>query len=249
MEILKIAKKPNLDCMVCGEELVYTSGYEAAKCYYCEKEFITNVKCAKGHYVCEICHQKDVCDLIEEYCVNSKMLNPIELVNEIMRNKSIAMHGPEHHFLVPAVLLACYYNNKEQRQRNKKEKIAIAKKRAREIPSNSCGYLGACGAAIGSGIFMSIITESTPYSEERWTKANELTGKTLVELSKVTGPRCCKRAVFTAIDESERFLQKSLNLTIMGTNDVIICEHSKNNNQCIGKKCTYNRANYLSIEV
>jgi hypothetical protein len=31
----------------------------------------------------------------------------------LMKNPQIKMHGPEHHFLVPAVLLAAYYNTQK----------------------------------------------------------------------------------------------------------------------------------------
>ena len=35
---------------------------------------------------------------------------------EIMKSPMINMHGPEHHFLVPAVLITSYYNIKDEKK-------------------------------------------------------------------------------------------------------------------------------------
>lgn len=238
MEIIKLKSKPNMNCMVCGDELVYSQNNETATCYYCKKEFITNVICKHGHFVCDKCHEKDANALIEEYCINSDLLNPLDICDNLMSNKKINMHGPEHHFLVPAVLLCSYFNRIGEPER-KKEKIDIAKVRAMTIPGGSCGYYGNCGGAVGAGIFMSIITESTPLAEDGWAKCNEITGRILIHLSKMGGPRCCKRAVYTAIKETNKFLEDNFNMTLTAKDNYIVCEYSQYNKQCIGAKCEY----------
>ncbi|SHE58239.1 DUF5714 domain-containing protein [Clostridium fallax] len=242
MEIIKLKNKPNMDCMVCGEELVYKQNNEIAVCYYCKKEFITNVSCKNGHFVCDKCHGKDGYSLIEEYCVNSDELNPLDICENLMNNKKINMHGPEHHFLVPAALLCSYFNRIGEKEK-KKGKIAIAKTRAMTIPGGSCGYYGNCGAAVGAGIFMSIMTESTPLSEDSWAKCNEITGRILIHLAKMGGPRCCKRSVYTAITETNKFLEENFSITLIGKSDKIFCGYSKYNKQCIGNRCEYNLSN------
>jgi hypothetical protein len=55
-------------------------------------------------------------DLIESFCVSSKSEDPIELGLILMRNLIVKMHGPEHHFLVPAVPLTAYYNIKKDQK-------------------------------------------------------------------------------------------------------------------------------------
>jgi len=64
-----------------------------------------------------------------------------------MKNPKIKMHGPEHHFLVPAVLLSAYYNKKKD-SRKKEDKIKEARKRAEKILGGFCGSHGICGAAM-----------------------------------------------------------------------------------------------------
>ena len=65
-------------------------------------------------------------ELIESYCISSKSEDPLELALTVMRNPKVKMHGPEHHFLVPACLLAAYYNIKKD-YKEKATKIRMAK--------------------------------------------------------------------------------------------------------------------------
>jgi len=102
------------------------------------------------------------------------------------------MHGPEHHFLVPAVLIAAYYNLNVEYQ-TKIQNLKIARQRSEKIPGGFCGSHGTCGACIGAGIFFSIITQTTPLSGKTWQQSNLLTGTCLVEIAMKGGPRCCKR--------------------------------------------------------
>jgi hypothetical protein len=53
-----------------------------------------------------------------------------------MRHPSVAMHGPEHHFLVSAVLLAAYDN--QHGLENRAVKIQQARKRAEGVRGGSC---------------------------------------------------------------------------------------------------------------
>jgi len=49
-------------------------------------------------------------DLIEQYCLHTGQTDPLEIAVTLMKNPALKMHGPEHHLLVPAVLLAAFYN-------------------------------------------------------------------------------------------------------------------------------------------
>ena len=65
-------------CVVCGEELVYGQN-EKLECFYCHKILDSNVKCRKGHFVCDKCHSMPGNDLIENFCNTSKIADPLEL--------------------------------------------------------------------------------------------------------------------------------------------------------------------------
>jgi len=226
----------NSGCIICGAELQYSNDYFEIQCNVCSKTFTSNVKCSNNHYVCDSCHQFDAVDYIENYCKNSGESDPLKLIIEIMKNPKINMHGPEHHFLVPAVLLTCYYNilNKHELLN---EKIAIAKERGQKIPGGFCGFYGNCGAGVGTGIFMSIINNATPLSKEEWRLSNLMTAKSLEQIANNGGPRCCKRDSFLAIETAVDFVENNLNV-IMPKHKVK-CEFYTMNKVCIKTDCKY----------
>lgn len=227
------------DCMICGEELIYFEEYEEVECLYCHKSFKSNVKCKEGHYTCDLCHSMDSIELIENYCIETSKTNPIEMAIELMRNPSINMHGPEHHFLVPAVLLASYYNALDKKE-IKAEKLAIAKVRAKDIKGGFCGFYGNCGAAVGTGIYISIISGASPLTKESWGLANLMTGTALISIAKLGGPRCCKRNLFTSIEEAVRFTDEHFMTRFYDYEGYgYICSFKSRNRECLKNECPY----------
>jgi len=155
----------------------------------------------------------------------------------LMKNPKVAMHGPEHHFLVPAVLLSAYYNLKNDSVL-KEEKIKIAQQRASNVLGGFCGFHGACGAAIGTGIFVSLITGANPLSKHEWKLSNLMTAKSLLSVANVGGPRCCKRVTFLSIIEASDFLREHFGITLPITNS-IKCEFSSLNKECLTNDCPF----------
>ncbi|AFS78745.1 hypothetical protein Curi_c17380 [Gottschalkia acidurici 9a] len=220
-------EKHNVNCMICGEELEYKSEDKYLKCMYCAEEYKSNVSCKHGHYVCDNCHSEDSIELIYNYCLTTNKANPIEMSIELMQNSRVNMHGPEHHFLVPAVLLSSYCNASGKKD-IKEEKLKVTKERAEKIPGGICGNYGSCGVGVGTGLFISVITEATPLTEKNWGLANEMTGNTLISLGKIGGPRCCKRNSFIAINEASKFLNERFNIKLYDyKNDRVICKFKK----------------------
>ena len=114
-------------CFICGKDLIYKDDVEDLKCVYCHKVVQANVSCTKGHYICDQCHSASANAIIETHCIHSNETNPLELTVELMNHPSVKMHGPEHHFLVPAVLLTTFYNRKGTPEK-KGEKIVYSTK-------------------------------------------------------------------------------------------------------------------------
>jgi len=223
-------------CLICNSALVYLEKSEAMKCSVCKKEFFSNAKCVKNHFVCDTCHEKEGFDYIETLCCNSASTNPIELANAIMKNPKIKLHGPEHHFLVPAVLIATYYNTIGESAMIK-GKMEIAKERAKNILGGFCGLYGNCGAGVGTGIFMSAILNSTPLSKEEWKLSNLITSKSLCEIAMNGGPRCCKRDTFLSIETALKFVEENLNVHLDYSE--IVCNYYQRNKECKQKDCKY----------
>jgi hypothetical protein len=224
-------------CVICGAELIYFKSLEPRSCFYCKQTSESELECRNAHYVCDHCHALPANDLIEQFCQQSKMQNPLEMAALLMQNPTIKMHGPEHHFLVPAVLLASYYNHTDQSELIA-EKLGLARQRAERIPGGSCGFCGSCGAGIGNGIFLSLITDSSPLARSAWGLSNQMTAETLQVIGIHGGPRCCKRVTYQAILTAIGFLAEHMTTHIPLDTDVK-CHFSSYNRECLQRECPF----------
>lgn len=223
-------------CLICEKPLIYLDKKETLKCSFCHENFESMAMCEDGHYVCDDCHGKKGIEYIIEFCENSDSKNPIEILDEIMKNPYIYMHGPEHHVMVGASLLTAYKN--AGGEIDLKESLLDMKSRGEEYPGGSCGFWGCCGAAVSLGMFLSIITKSTPLSKESWGLINQGTGKALKNIGELGGPRCCKRNSFTAVKTGVEFVKENFNI-YMELPEKVSCNFYKYNNECLTKGCPY----------
>jgi len=224
-------------CLICGGNLIYSDAEMKQICSICGHAFNTNGYCVNSHFVCDRCHSSSAIEYIEKYCISTKMTDPIELAQTLMQSPTIKMHGPEHHFLVPAVLLTSYYNYQKDYEK-KKAKLNIAKGRAEKILGGFCGSHGNCGAGVGTGISVSIITSSTPLSRDGWRLSNLMTAKSLFSIANRGGPRCCKRDSFLAIIEAVEFTKEHFR-TPLPIKERIVCSFSHLNGECLHEDCKF----------
>ena len=223
-------------CLICGSELTYLEKEVEVQCSFCKETFKTKTICPEGHYVCDSCHSVQGVETIISYCLKSESKDPIFILNEIMKDPFIYMHGPEHHIMVGAALLTAYAN--AGGDINLEKALKDMKKRGGQYPGGSCGFWGTCGAAVSLGMFLSIITQSTPLSTESWGIINRGTGRALDEIGKLGGPRCCKRNSFTAALTGATYVLENFNVK-MDIPDQVACRFFKNNRQCLEKRCPY----------
>jgi hypothetical protein len=228
---------PPTGCLICGADIEYLPEPEEMECFYCQQRQMSSSRCRNGHFVCDRCHRMGAEDLIESTTIRSISDNPFAIAEGLLESPAVKMHGPEHHFLVPAALIAALYNHTGELE--KKEKgIKSARRRAEMIKGGSCGFLGDCGAAVGTGIFVSVVTGATPLSREEWRLANLMTARTLEEIAQHGGPRCCKRNTFLALRSAVRFLSSEMGI-VLPEPDRIVCRYSSRNRECLGEKCMF----------
>lgn len=229
-------------CLMCGKPIVYYEKAKKMECVICRGEFESHAGCEDGHYVCDECHAKQGIEVIMEGCITSSEKNPIAIMQELMENPYIYMHGPEHHVMVGAALLAAYKNcgGYEEQGGQKAFEEALEEMRARgsEYPGGACGLWGCCGAAVSAGTFMSIVTRATPLTGNSWKLSNEMTSRALSAIAELGGPRCCKRDSFTAAKEAVVFVKEKLGVE-MELPEEIRCGFSDENQQCVKKHCPY----------
>ena len=224
------------NCMICGKHLVYSESSQDVHCHICGAQYDSNVTCQDGHYICDACHAEKGILTITVRTSGICSRNPVIITTEIMKNPNINMHGPEHHYLVVAALLAAYKN--AGATIDFKKALQNAYQRAKKVPGGICGMWGSCGAGIATGIFISVLTGATPLSEKEWSLANQMTSKCLAVISEHGGPRCCKRNTYLAIFQAAAFVKEQFDI-IMELPEQVVCEFSHRNKQCRKARCLF----------
>jgi hypothetical protein len=228
-----------MGCLICGKPLVYFKTPAQKTCRACGGTFSADAQCLQGHYVCDACHAKGAGDVARAVCRASKSRDPYEIALEIMRAPSVHMHGPEHHVIVGAALVTAYRNAGGTAEPLEKL-LDTVDKRGKKVPGGTCGFWGACGSALGAGIFLSAATGATPLSGESHGLCNRLTARCLAAIGEVGGPRCCKRNLALAIRETVAFTRENLGVDMAAGE--IVCEFYDNNKECIGARCPFRAA-------
>ncbi len=225
------------DCLICGAPIIYQAQSRNVPCSLCNTPNDTQTQCKNGHFVCDACHSIKSNDWILESCIQSKETNPFKLAIRLMNHPSIKMHGPEHHFLVPAVLLTGYFTLTGNPGKIP-DALKNARSRSEKVPGGFCGFCGNCGAAVGTGIFMSVVLEATPLSTNAWRLCNKMTSNSLSSVADHGGPRCCKRDTFLSIQSAIDFCAEHLGV-IFETAGTPVCGFSHLNKECLHHDCIY----------
>ena len=222
------------ECLICGAPLKYLNADEPMTCALCGKTESSKTRCEKGHYVCSDCHMAGLDQMIG-ICLQAESADPIAILEQMMSLPQCHMHGPEHHVMVGAALLTAYRNagGKLELPGALKEML----RRGRQVPGGACGYWGACGAGLSTGMFVSIATGSTPLAKEAWGLSNRMTADALAAIGGHGGPRCCKRDSYLAVQAAVRFAAEHLGVRMEAGE--IRCTRCRMNNQCLGGACPF----------
>ncbi len=225
------------ECLICGAPLEYLLRDEVMECAVCGKKEKSRTRCVKGHYVCNACHMQGL-DTILGICLGETSRNPWEIIEKMMAQPFCHMHGPEHHVMVGAALLTAYKN--AGGDIDLKDALTEMMERGKSVPGGACGFWGACGAGISTGMFVSIVSGSTPLKNEPFALSHKMTEKALGAIGAVGGPRCCKRDSYLSILAAVDFAAEQLGVRM--ERPVIRCRHSAKNQQCIGGRCPFSAA-------
>lgn len=224
------------ECLICKAPLEYLETGELMECEICHRKENSKTRCIHGHYVCNDCHTAGM-DAIIGLCLSECSKNPVEIIEKMMALPFCHMHGPEHHVMVGAALLTAYRNAGGSIDLS--ASLAEMMNRGKSVPGGACGFWGTCGAGISSGMFISIISNSTPLTREPFALSHQMTARSLDAIGKIGGPRCCKRDSYLSILSAIDFVKENYGVEMEKTE--IICTRSSQNNQCIGKRCPFFR--------
>lgn len=222
------------NCGVCGKPLIYGTQEVTKRCDFCGKEYPALIYCPDGHYVCDACHSRGALDILRDILKSTISSDPIEILEKVMAHPAVPMHGPEHHAMVPAILVTVVKNAGYPVPEGAVEK---AIERGSKVPGGWCGFYGACGAGIGVGTAVSVITGATPLTGKERGLANEATAYVLGKMVD-GGTRCCKRASRNALKAAVEFLKQRMNIHLK-LNKKIKCGYVLRNRECIHEACPY----------
>jgi hypothetical protein len=223
-------------CLICGDALEYSEQAKEMECVICHTAYMAHSTCKSKHYICDTCHSEKGIEVIEEIALKTSSCNPIEIAKTMMNNPFIYMHGPEHHVLAGASLLAAYVNSGGEIPL--KEALSEMVIRGKQVPGGFCGFHGCCGAAVSTGIYYSIITNCSPLNKEEWSHANLMTAAALTAIAQYAGPRCCKRDSFLAIEEAVKYTAEHRGIQ-MQLPKRIICGYFPKNQECLKETCFF----------
>jgi MoaA/NifB/PqqE/SkfB family radical SAM enzyme/SAM-dependent methyltransferase len=222
-----------VDCMVCGEPLVYLDHDEERTCHYCGQRKTANAACAEGHFVCDPCHSQDALEAIERIGRAATETDLVALLKRIRQHQTIPMHGPEHHAIVPAVIVTAYRNAGGQVG---EAALSAAIQRGATIAGGSCAFLGVCGAATGVAIGFSILLGANPLQGEKRKLLQHATARVLDHIADLEAARCCQRDCWIGLRVAADLSEELLGVRLPA-DEPLTCDQLDSNPDCLGADC------------
>ncbi len=220
-------------CMACGEPLLYVETEVELSCHYCGKVAKTNAYCQGQHFVCDQCHSADALAVLEHLCAEATETDLLELLQRFRRHPAIPVNGPEHHALVPAIIVTAYRNSGG---RITDDLIENAIRRGAQVIGGSCAFTGICGAATGVGIAFSLLLQANPVKPQQRQIVQQVTQQVLKDIAELEAARCCQRDCWLGLKKAAELSAEYLPLTL--TADTVIgCSQRSQNKECIGRAC------------
>ncbi len=157
----------------------------------------------------------------------------IALLAALRAHPTFPANGPEHHALVPAIILATYRNRGGEVDA---ETIRRGIQRGRQVPGGTCGFFGVCGAAAGVGAAFALILGAHPLAA-RERQAVMQAGQTVMrEMASLQAARCCQREIWTALRVAADLSQEHLPILLLA-DAPLVCQQMDRNAACAGAAC------------
>lgn len=222
-------------CSLCSSELVEDERLQT--CTYCGAQEECEWLCPQGHYVCEDCRTSSPEEIIGRTCLATSDPDSFAIAELLMKHPVFREHGPAHHLLVAPVILAALRN---QGCPVKESSIRTALHRMKDIPVAVCGTRGDCGAAVGVGCAVSLLTGATFRSDSERSQALRATADALTRVAELGGPRCCRQSVYGTLEAAGQFLNGELGVAFV-VPDLIRCSFARQTEECKRERCAYFR--------
>jgi hypothetical protein len=226
---------PRTGCLLCGAPLVYLTGLASQTCAVCGELKKGDARCGQGHFICDVCHRQAAMDRIRKAMTETEETDMVRLFMDVRSRANLPMHGPEHHALVPGVILATYRNLGGEISR---EDILAGIERGAQVPGGYCGFVGACGAAMGVGIAFGVILGSNPLSPGKRQTVQKVVAEVISRLAERRAARCCNRESLLSLQAAAELSRQFLPVTLRADAPAVCGQH-EGNRECIRKACPF----------
>jgi len=194
--------------MVCGSSLDYLEQASEVTCSYCGKAEHGHIRCPSGHYVCNVCHNKEAMQIIENISFTTKSDDPFEISALMMSCPGLPMLGCQHAYIAGGALMAAI-KNEGSRGITDEHIREVFHRTEKQAHGGYCGLTGVCGIAPAIGACFAILTGSKCGTDQAQHITMEAVTRVSRAITGLTGPSCCKAYIWTALDVAVNYLVKS----------------------------------------
>lgn len=180
-------------------------------------------------------------DWIVEMLLASSSVSPADLLEEVMADPRCPAFGPLHHFVVGAVLLACWHNAgaAPDRQTILRDDLEEMVTRSSSVPGATCACWGVCGAAASAGMAYAIVRGNAPLRKEGWQDGQLMVSDLLQKIARSGSPRCCKRDSRVAVVAAIPYFNALGGPQMSEPKATPACSTHTQNGVCMGAACAF----------
>lgn len=168
------------------------------KCFYCGQSKRAHVVCPEGHFVCDICHGREIKKpvLIQEI-LSARIPDPITLSVNWLEKYPFPMLGCEHAYVAAGSLLgALIAAGMELTEKDLEEVFCRIEAQAK---GGFCGLTGICGVVPALGACLALLLGSRCGADKEQREVMRLAGNLLEKFAELTGPSCCKAYLWAGL--------------------------------------------------
>ena len=225
--------------MVCGAALDYLEDEISMRCAYCQKEFKGFIKCPKGHYVCDECHNHHAIQRTKEICSATPLMNPIEIFEEIIQSPGIPMLGCHHAFMAAGAVMTAIKNEGSFEVSDNMIR-EVYDRTQRQAIGGYCGLTGLCGIAPALGACIAVILGSKCGMDIEQKITMDAVSHIVKAIADLTGPSCCKAYARKSIQVVLTFLEKNVAIKLPKLPGKIVCRDTEMHpHGCRKERCPY----------
>ncbi len=234
--------QPKTDnCMICGSRLDYLKAGETMTCSYCRSTSEGHVQCPEGHFVCEVCHNQEARQMIENAVRSTADKDPVRIAELIMSHPALPMLGCEHAYIAAGALMAALRNSPYAKISDADITEAI-NRTSRQAAGGYCGLTGVCGIAPAIGACFSMFLGATCGSDREQKITMEAVLRASRAIADLTGPSCCKAYVRAALRSSVDVFAERFGIVLPVSASPTVCRHhDRHPHGCREEKCPYYR--------